>query len=81
MVIDTEGLISLIARDLAFDNLIATFALAISHIVIINSKGELSRSIQELLEICVYAIKYLELGKHAPKIFFALRDCADSNPI
>ena len=53
--------------------------MAISHIVIINSKGELGRSILELLEICVYAIKNLELGKFRPKIFFIFRDCADKN--
>ena len=33
--------------------------MAISQIVIINNKGEISRAIQELLEICIYALKYL----------------------
>lgn len=45
LVIDTEGLLSLIERDIKFDNYIATFALAISHFVIINLKGDLSKSI------------------------------------
>ena len=38
-LIDTEGLLSLNARDPLFDNKIATFVLSISDIVIINNKG------------------------------------------
>ena len=33
--------------------------MAISQIVIINNKGEISRAILEILEICIYSLKYL----------------------
>ena len=41
VVIDTEGLLSIVARDHAFDNQITTMTFAISNLVIINNKGEI----------------------------------------
>lgn len=75
MVIDTEGLLSVVARDETFDNRIACMAFAISHIVIINNKGEITSTLRNLIEICVYALKILGDSIHMkPKIIFALRD-------
>ena len=31
------------------------------------------------MEICIYALKFLELEKNTPKLFFVMRDCADAN--
>ena len=42
---DTEGLLSILARDHIFDNKIATFVLSMSHIVIINSKDEINTTL------------------------------------
>lgn len=39
VVLDTEGLLSVSARDIVFDNQIATFVLKVSNIIIINNKG------------------------------------------
>jgi hypothetical protein len=39
IVLDTEGLLSVSARDAQFDNQIATFVLKISNLIIINNKG------------------------------------------
>jgi hypothetical protein len=39
IVLDTEGLLSLSARDEQFDNQIATFVLKMSNLIIINNKG------------------------------------------
>jgi hypothetical protein len=39
VILDTEGLLSVSARDTVFDNQIATFVLKISNLIIINNKG------------------------------------------
>lgn len=39
VVLDTEGLLSVTERDIAFDHQIATFVLRISNLIIINNKG------------------------------------------
>ena len=68
VVIDTEGLLSIVARDHAFDNQITTMTFAISNLVIINNKGEITSTFQNLLGVCVYALKCLKLtGKEKPK--------------
>ena len=79
VIIDTEGLLSVVARDQVFDNQIATMAFSCSHIIIINNKGEINSKLKDLLEICVYALKHLNLSHVQPKIMFALRDMADNN--
>lgn len=66
---------SVLARDETFDNRIACMAFAISHIVIINNKGEITTNLKNIIEICVWAMKVLENTiKIKPKILFALRD-------
>ena len=79
VIIDTEGLLSVVARDQVFDNQIAVMAFSCSHIIIINNKGEINTKLRDLLEICVYALKQLKLTNVQPKIIFALRDMADSS--
>jgi len=79
MVIDTEGLLSVMARDHEFDNLIATMTFSCSHVVIINNRGEINTKLRDLLEICVFAIKHLKLATIKPKIIFALRDIAENS--
>jgi len=79
MVIDTEGLLSVMARDHEFDNLITTMTFSCSHVVIINNKGEINAKLRDLLEICVYAMKHLKLAAIKPKIIFALRDIAENS--
>jgi hypothetical protein len=46
IVIDTEGLMSVSARDRVFDIQIASFTFLVSDIVIINNKGEINTPIR-----------------------------------
>jgi len=79
MVIDTEGLLSVVGRDQEFDNLIATMTFSCSHVIIINNRGEINTKLRDLLEICVYAMKHLNLATIRPKIIFSLRDIVDNS--
>ncbi len=55
-MIDTEGLLSVSARDHSFDVQITSFVMLISDLVIINNKGEINTTLRDLLGVCVYAI-------------------------
>ena len=74
IVIDTEGLLSVVARDHLFDNKISVMAFTISHIVIINNKGELTANLKDLIEVTVYALKVMNRKPFKTKLIFALRD-------
>lgn len=71
MIIDSEGLQGAEKADNEFDRKIACFALAVSHIVLINVKGEMHLPMQNLLEIC--ALSLHELNKERielPQVYF-----------
>ena len=74
LVLDSEGLMSVESGGRDFDNQVTLMAMACSHIVIINHKGDLSRHLQELLEVALYAMHYLEVTRWKPDVLFALRD-------
>jgi hypothetical protein len=74
LVLDSEGLMSVESGGRDFDNQVTLMAMACSHIVIINHKGDLSRHLQELLEVALYAMHYLEVTRWRPDVLFALRD-------
>eukprot|EP00929_Paragymnodinium_shiwhaense_P042449 TRINITY_DN21966_c0_g1_i6.p1 TRINITY_DN21966_c0_g1~~TRINITY_DN21966_c0_g1_i6.p1 ORF type:complete len:2120 (-),score=532.50 TRINITY_DN21966_c0_g1_i6:240-6599(-) len=78
LLLDTEGLMSLEAEggDI-FDAQLALMAMACSHLVLINHKGELSRQLQDLLEVCLFAMQHLRVTKLQPKLLFVLRDQHD----
>ncbi len=59
VVLDTEGLLSVSDRDTAFDNQIATFILKISNLIIINNKGEITSTLEGLLNVCMYVLQCL----------------------
>jgi len=78
LLLDTEGLMSLeAAGGDVFDAQLALMAMACSHLVIINHKGELSRQLQDLLEVCLFAMQHLKVTKLQPKLLFVLRDQHD----
>ena len=56
IVLDTEGLLSVSERDVAFDHQIATFVLKISNMIIINNKGQLTSTLKQMLEVCLYVL-------------------------
>jgi hypothetical protein len=80
LVLDSEGLMSVEgdkSRD--FDNEVTLMAMACSHIVIINQKGEIHRQLRDLLEVSLFCLKHLKESvlRLAPDILFVLRDQAD----
>jgi len=78
LLLDTEGLMSLEAEGGdVFDAQLALMAMACSHLVIINHKGELSRQLQDLLEVCLFAMQHLKVCRIQPKLLFVLRDQHD----
>eukprot|EP00928_Gymnodinium_smaydae_P005207 TRINITY_DN11788_c0_g2_i1.p1 TRINITY_DN11788_c0_g2~~TRINITY_DN11788_c0_g2_i1.p1 ORF type:complete len:2215 (+),score=596.05 TRINITY_DN11788_c0_g2_i1:126-6770(+) len=78
LILDTEGLMSLEAEGGdVFDAQLALMAMACSHLVLINHKGELSRQLQDLLEVCLFAMQHLKVTKLQPKLLFVLRDQHD----
>ncbi|CAK9036364.1 unnamed protein product, partial [Durusdinium trenchii] len=73
LILDTEGLMSLEAEGGGiFDAQLALMAM-----VIINHKGELSRQLQDLLEVCLFAMQHLKVCRIQPKLLFVLRDQHD----
>lgn len=51
LVLDTEGLLSIEKRDHVFDKQMTILALALSHIVLINVKGEMGTEMKNVLEV------------------------------
>lgn len=81
LILDTEGLMSLeAAGGNVFDAQLALMAMACSHLVLINHKGELSRQLQDLLEVCLFAMQHLQVCRIQPRICFVLRDQHDRSP-
>ena len=77
VVVDTEGLMSVCARDRVFDIQIASFTFLVSDLIIINNKGQINTPIRELLGVCTYALQELNQrkpGHSRSKVFFAIRD-------
>eukprot|EP00440_Ansanella_granifera_P030570 gb/GFBE01033208.1/.p1 GENE.gb/GFBE01033208.1/~~gb/GFBE01033208.1/.p1 ORF type:complete len:1771 (+),score=331.31 gb/GFBE01033208.1/:1-5313(+) len=77
LVLDSEGLLSLGSEGSTFDGQIALMCMTCSHLVLVNNKGELSRQLQDLLEICLFAMKHLRLARIQPRLAFVLRDQHD----
>ena len=79
LILDSEGLLSLEGGGRVFDGQITVMAMACSHIVIVNHKGEISSQMKELLEVCLYAMDYLKVSDIRPELMFVLRDQRDRN--
>ena len=85
VVLDTEGLLSIESNPGesgdVFDGQMTLLAMACSQLVLINHKGEVSRQLQDLLEVCMFALKHLRVTNFQPDIFFVLRDQHDRSPV
>ncbi|CAE8698074.1 unnamed protein product [Polarella glacialis] len=77
LVLDSEGLLSLGSEGGIFDGQMTVMCMTCSHLVLVNNKGELSRQLQDLLEICLFAMKHLRLARLQPRLVFVLRDQHD----
>lgn len=58
-IIDSEGLMSTEKNDREFDRKIVCFALSVSHVVLINVRGDMHIHMQDLLEICTVSLHNL----------------------
>ena len=63
LVIDTEGMLSIIKNDPKFDRKMALFCLAVSDIVLVNVKGEMNKTMTDLLTICTRVLEELSNTK------------------
>jgi len=81
LLLDTEGLSSIEGQDKVYDNQMALMCFGASNLVLINQKGELSKYLNDLFEISVYAMSYMSNLKNTKsKVFFILRDQVERNP-
>eukprot|EP00929_Paragymnodinium_shiwhaense_P017853 TRINITY_DN12766_c0_g2_i1.p1 TRINITY_DN12766_c0_g2~~TRINITY_DN12766_c0_g2_i1.p1 ORF type:complete len:3238 (-),score=874.93 TRINITY_DN12766_c0_g2_i1:313-10026(-) len=73
VILDTEGLLSVEARDDVFDKQVALMTMACSDLVIVNNRGELGRHVGDLFQVCLFALYHLKLAKISPAIGFVLQ--------
>ena len=77
LILDSEGIFSLERNDPKYDRRLAIFCMAISNILLINIKGELSLEIKKVLQVAIYALKRLAVvqnNNRKTRIQFILRD-------
>ena len=55
MILDTEGLLAIEKNDESYDKKLASFAITLSHITIINVMGEINEAMKKILNIAIYA--------------------------
>lgn len=70
IILDTEGLYSPKREDLNYDNKIVMFALLCSDFLIINTKGDMTLKMKELIRISVVNFDYIRANQNVPKILF-----------
>lgn len=73
VILDTEGLLSVEARDDVFDKQVALMTMACSDLVIVNNRGELGRHVGDLFQVCLFALYHLKLARISPAIGFVLQ--------
>ena len=56
LILDSEGIFSIEREDLMFDRRLVTFCMAVSNLILINIKGEISLEIKKVLEVSIYAL-------------------------
>ncbi|CAF1096641.1 unnamed protein product [Didymodactylos carnosus] len=61
LLIDTEGLLSSAKNDEEYDRRLVLFCLSVSHLVIVNTVGEINQIIKRMLALCIDSLKQLEL--------------------
>jgi len=80
VILDIEGLLSPgNLKDNIFDNRMCLMAFLCSHIVIINHKGDITKTLEEILGISIFAIKALKESEKKTIVMWSLRDQDYSN--
>jgi len=87
VIVDTEGLLSAdkhklqsdeLENDDSFDKKISLFILSISHIVLINVKGEIHDNFKKIIQIVLFSLVNLHL-EYKPKLKFIFNQNHDIN--
>ena len=56
LILDSEGIFSIEREDPMFDRRLVTFCMAVSNLILINIKGEISLDIKKVLEVSIFAL-------------------------
>ena len=63
-----------------FDHLITTMAMTLSHILLVNVKGEMDERMKSITSLALHSAKQIKLSEgKKPVIQFVLRDMNDNN--
>ncbi|CAF1196640.1 unnamed protein product, partial [Didymodactylos carnosus] len=82
MLIDTEGLSSGETDNAEYDRRIVLFCLAVSHLVIVNIKGEFDSSMKKLVTLCADSLQNVGVNRvPEPTVHFVLNQKAFSQDV
>ena len=80
LVLDTEGLQSIEKGDREYDRKLILFAFAVSNVVLLNTKDQITEDLKATLEICVDSLSKIESARvHRPAVYFVMNQKADPN--
>ncbi|RNA20096.1 von Willebrand factor type A domain containing [Brachionus plicatilis] len=80
LILDTEGLQSIEKGDKEFDRKLILFCFAVSNILIINTKDQITDDVKTTLEICVDSLTKIEAARvEKPSVYFVMNQKADPN--
>lgn len=78
LILDTEGLQSIEKGDKEYDRKLILFCFAVSNILIINTKDQLTDDVKTTLEICVDSLSKIDVVRvQKPSVFFVMNQRAD----
>ena len=73
LALDTEGLQSIEKSDREYDRQLILFAFAVSNMVIIVTKDQITEDFKTSLEICVDSLRKIEMARvHRPAVYFVV---------
>eukprot|EP00347_Sterkiella_histriomuscorum_P007052 403350432 len=72
IILDTEGILSTEGRDGNFDRRIVFYILCVSHVVLICNKGEMNRTMSEIIQLAASTIQTLNTTYIKPKIYIIM---------
>ena len=85
LVLDTEGLFGLLNKNEAqnrdkFDRKLVLFCLAVSDFVVVNFKGDIDKTLSDILMVCKGSLIKLQQGNiQSPEMFLALNQNTQTN--
>ena len=80
LVLDTEGLQSIEKSDREYDRKLILFAFAVSNIVILNTKDQITDDFKTTIEVCVDSLTKIGMVRtHRPAVYFVMNQKADPN--